>query len=112
MTSLGRGGAAQDGDRVPGLFARDVLKPREALLDAGGQWIGERGLLQEGSVVAAGFETEGLELGGDEEGCDVLVAGSGAAAVKLVVGEEVHVRANFAFQGRGERRRLAGCCVE
>ena len=65
-------------------------------------------LLQEGAVLASGFETERLELGGHEERGDVLVARGRAAAVQFVVGQEVHIRANFTFK----RCRLHGCCVE
>ena len=108
---VGCGAAAQDADGVPGLLAGDVLKLREALLDSGGQWIGERGLLQKGAVVASGFEAEGLKLRGDEESRDVLVACGGAAAVEFVVGEKVHVGVNFTFERRSDAV-CAGCCVE
>ena len=60
---VGRCGAAEDGDGVPGLFARDVLEPGDALLGSRGKWIGERGLLEEGVVVAAGLRGRGLEAG-------------------------------------------------
>ena len=38
----------------------------------------------------------------------VLVSSGGAAAVKLVVSQKVHIRVNFMF----ERCRLCRCCVE
>lgn len=88
-------GAAEDGDGVPGLFARGVLEFGEALPEACGQGCGQGALLEKGVVVAAGFETEGLEAGGGVKGGDVLVAGGGAATVKIVVGEEGHVGVDF-----------------
>jgi hypothetical protein len=109
---VGCAGSAQDADGVPGLFAGCVFEAGDSLLGAGGQRVGERGFLHEGAVVSSGFEAEGLELGGGEEGGDVLVACGGAATVKLVVGEEVHICVNFSFKkGRG-RCRLGGGCVE
>ncbi len=93
-----RRAAAQDADGVPGLFAGHVLELRETLLDPCGQWIGERSLLQEGAVVAAGLEAEGLKLCGDEESGDVFVACCRAAAVEFVVGQKIHVRVNFTFE--------------
>ncbi len=72
---VGGRAAAQDGDGVPCLFAGGVFELRELLLEARGEWGGEGGLLEEGVVVAAGLEAEGLELRGGEEGGDVLIAG-------------------------------------
>ncbi len=66
--------------------------------------------MQEGAVLATGFEAEGLELRCNEEGGDVLVACGGAAAVKLIVGKKVHVCMNFLLKHR--RCRLSGCFVE
>ncbi len=100
--------AAQNADRVPCLFAGHILKLRETLLDPLGQRVGKRDLLQKGAVLASGFEAERLQLGGDEEGCDVLVACSRAATVKLVVGQKVHICVNFMF----ERCRFSSRCVE
>ncbi len=59
-----------------------------------GQW----DLLEEGVAVAAGFEAEGLELGGRKEGGNVLVSGGGAATMEFIVGEECHVCADFMFE--------------
>jgi hypothetical protein len=63
-------------------------------------------------MLASGFEAEGLELGCGEEGCDVLVARGGAAAVQFVIGEKIHVRVNFTLQCCARRCCLFGCCVE
>jgi len=71
---FGRGGSAQDGDCVPGLFSWDVLEFCDALLRSCGKRVGEGGLLEEGAVVSSGLKAEGLELRGDEEGRNMLVA--------------------------------------
>ena len=63
-------------------------------------------------MLASGFEAEGLELGCDEEGGDVLVARGRAAAVQFVIGEKIHVCVNFTLQRCGQRCCLCGCCVE
>lgn len=72
---------SEDGDGVPCLFAGDVLEAGDALLRLGWKRIGERRLLQEGVIVASGFEAESLKLGCCKEGCNVLVACGGAATV-------------------------------
>ena len=59
-------GAGEDGDGVPGLFAGRVFEAGEALLEAVGDGVGQRGFLEVGAGGAARFEAEGLELGGGE----------------------------------------------
>lgn len=104
-----RNGAEEDGNGVPGLGARGVFEVGEALLDTGREGGGEQASLDEGVIVAGGIQAERLELRGGEEGCDVLVAGSGAAAVKLVVGEKVEIGAKFSLDyGVVRSRSLAG----
>jgi hypothetical protein len=61
--------------------------------------IRERGFLDERACGAAGFEAKRLKLRGCEEGSDMLVARSRAAAVEVVVGEEGHVGADFLIEG-------------
>jgi hypothetical protein len=51
-------------------------------------------------VIAARFEAERCELGGGEERCNVLIACGGAATVQFVVGEELHVSVDLAFERR------------
>ena len=59
---------------------------------------GEKRLLEEGTVVPSGFESNGLESTGCEERGEVFVAGTGAATVQLVIGQECHVGVNFMLQ--------------
>lgn len=95
---VGQCSAAEDGDGVPGLLAWRVLEFREALLEALGQRIRQRSLLEETTMIASGFKPEGLELRCGEESGDMLVACGGTAPVEFIIGEESHISLDFSLK--------------
>lgn len=58
--------SSEDADSVPGFDAGGVFHVGEALLETRWEGGGERAFLEEGTVVATGFETAGLKLSGGE----------------------------------------------
>src|SRR5580692_6187802 len=81
----------QNADDVPGRFSRHLSEAGETASDIGGKSCRQWRLLEEGSVVAAGLQTEAREQRGGVECRQMLVTGTAPAALQFVRGKKVHV---------------------